>query len=111
MAVTVGPLPIGQQCQSLTGVATQIPGSPQSHGFQEEEREQLTAQCGWLMVGKTQRWINGEVAYGERCLKLCGQACLMSRGKQQETASTFLPSWLRGRRFLSRLFFSSAGLA
>ena len=36
VAVAVGPMPIGQQRQSLTGVATKIPGSSQSHGFQKE---------------------------------------------------------------------------
>jgi hypothetical protein len=36
VVVAVGPIPFGQQRQSLTGVATKIPGSSQSHGFQKE---------------------------------------------------------------------------
>ena len=37
VTIAVGPMPPSQQCQSLAGVATKIPGSSQSHGFQKEE--------------------------------------------------------------------------
>lgn len=47
MAVAVGPVSTSEQCQSLTAVAAQIPGSSQSDGLQEQEREQQTTQVGF----------------------------------------------------------------
>lgn len=38
-AVAVSPMPIGKPSQSLAGVATQIPGSLESDGLEEEEGE------------------------------------------------------------------------
>ena len=38
VAVAVGLMSTGEQGESLAGVAAEIPGSPQSYGFQKEER-------------------------------------------------------------------------
>src|SRR5207302_983304 len=40
LAIAVGPRPFCQQCQSLTSVAAQIPGSSESDGLQKQECEQ-----------------------------------------------------------------------
>lgn len=44
VAIAVGPIPTGQQRQSLTAVATQVPGSLKPYRLQKEQGEQQIAQ-------------------------------------------------------------------
>ncbi len=65
VAIAVGKAAIGEQCQSLAAVATEIPSPSKSHRFQKEQGEQLAVQGRRLTVGKTQRPSSGEYLWGE----------------------------------------------
>ena len=73
VAVAVGEASTGQQCQSLTGVAPQIPCPSESHGLQKEQRDQLTAQGRRLQTRETQRWSSSQQARCESCLQVSKQ--------------------------------------
>ena len=81
VAIPVSSMPTGQECQSLTGVATQIPGSSQSHGFQKEQGQELTAQCRRLSAGQTQRQRSSQEAGLKGCLECREEARLMGSGQ------------------------------
>src|SRR2546430_789828 len=47
MSISIGEATPDEQCQSLPRVAAQIPRSSQSRRFQEDQCQQLAAQCCW----------------------------------------------------------------
>jgi hypothetical protein len=77
VAIAIGPIPTGQQCEHLTSVATQIPGSSQSDGLQEQECEQQTTQGYRLASDDTQRWISRGEVWGEGRLQAGKQRCFL----------------------------------
>jgi hypothetical protein len=96
----------GEECEGLTGVATQLPRSSEPHGFQKEKRQQLAAPRPRLTVGQTQYWSSSQEAGLKGCLKLREQTPLMGSRQHQETACPFLPfCGVGGRDFLYLRFF------